>query len=161
GLAKFGDEDSLAGAALAILPTPTAQRLLRQVGEFDSIDAIADDGVTPAALAARVREALPPRLYNVRTGEQQARSQAADLQDQLSFLRTFLFAFAGIALFVGAFLIVNTYSITVAQRMREFALLRMIGASRNQVLRAVIGEAFVVGLAASVVGLLLGAGIAP
>jgi putative ABC transport system permease protein len=161
GLARFGDQDSLAGAALAIVQTPVAQRMLNLRDEFSSIDAIADDGVTPAQLAASVRAELPPNLYNVRTGEQQARSQAADLQDQLGFLRTFLFAFAGIALFVGAFLIVNTYSITVAQRMREFALLRMIGASRRQVLRAVIGEAFVVGLVASVVGLLAGAGIAP
>lgn len=119
GIAKFGDEDSLAGAALAIVQTEVAQRLLGQRGEFNSIDIVADAGVTPEALTARVRAALPPQLYNVRTGEEEARSQASDLQDQLSFLRTFLFAFAGIALFVGAFLIVNTYSITVAQRMRE------------------------------------------
>lgn len=161
GITKFGDEDSLAGAALAVVQTPVAQRLLGMEGEFNSIDTVADEGVTPDQLAARVRAALPARLYNVRTGAEEARSQAADLQDQLGFLRTFLFAFAGISLFVGAFLIVNTYSITVAQRMREFALLRMIGASRRQVLRAVIGEAFVVGLISSVIGLLFGAVIAP
>jgi putative ABC transport system permease protein len=161
GIAKFGSEDSLAGSALAVVQTPVAQELLGMQGRFDSIDVVADSGVTPEELSRRVAEALPANLYNVRTGEQQASRQAADLQDQLGFLRTFLLAFAGIALFVGAFLIVNTYSITVAQRMREFALLRMIGANRRQVLKAVLGEALVVGFAASVVGLLFGMVIAP
>ena len=153
GIARFGDEDTLAGAMMAVVQMPVAQELLDQRGEYDEIAVVADDGVSDEALAARVRAALPAQLYTVRTGEEQARSQASDLQDQLSFLRTFLFAFAGIALFVGAFLIVNTYSITVAQRMREFALLRMIGASRRQVLRAVLGEALVVGFVAAVIGL--------
>ena len=99
--------------------------------------------------------------YTVRTGEAAGASDARDIQDQLGFLRTFLFVFAGISLFVGAFLIVNTFSITVAQRVREFALLRMIGANRRQVLRAVIGEAFLLGLVASAVGFLLGFGLAP
>lgn len=161
GIAKFGDEDSLAGSALAVVQTATAQRLLGTPGQFDSIDVVAQSGVTPEQLSRSIAAALPARLYNVRTGEQQARRQAADLQDQLGFLRTFLLAFAGIALFVGAFLIVNTYSITVAQRMREFALLRMIGANRRQVLKAVLGEALVVGFVASVVGLLFGMVIAP
>ncbi|HEY4279559.1 MAG TPA: FtsX-like permease family protein [Conexibacter sp.] len=161
GIVRFGDQDSLAGAALAIVQTPVAQQMLKMVGRYNSINVIADSGVTPQQLTDRIRAELPRQLYNVRTGEQQARRDATDLQDQLSFLRTFLLAFAGIALFVGAFLIVNTYSITVAQRMREFALLRMIGASRRQVLRAVLGEAFVVGLGASIIGLLFGAAIAP
>lgn len=161
GIAKFGDEDTLAGSALAVLQTDTIQRLLDMRGQYSSIDVVADRGVTPEELSRRIAAELPAQLYNVRTGEQEARRQAADLQDQLGFLRTFLLAFAGIALFVGAFLIVNTYSITVAQRMREFALLRMIGASRRQVLRAVLGEALVVGFAASVVGLLFGMVIAP
>jgi putative ABC transport system permease protein len=161
GLAKFGDEDSLAGSALAVVQTDVAQRLLGMEGEYSSIDVKAAGGVTPQELTRRIAATLPAKLYNVRTGEQEARTQAADLQDQLGFLRTFLLAFAGIALFVAAFLIVNTYSITVAQRMREFALLRMIGASRRQVLRAVLGEALVVGFTASVVGLLFGLAVAP
>lgn len=160
GIAKFGDKDTLAGAMLAVVQTPVAQELLNQRGEYDSIDVVADQGVSDDALAARIRAALPSELFTVRTGAEEARSQASDLQDQLGFLRTFLFAFAAIALFVGAFLIVNTYSITVAQRMREFALLRMIGASRRQVLRAVLGEAFVVGFAAAVIGLGFGIVIA-
>jgi len=104
---------------------------------------------------------LPGDEFTVRTGVAQARSQARDVQSQLGFLRILLLVFAGIALFVGAFLIVNTFSITVAQRVREFALLRMIGANRRQVLRAVIGEALLLGLAASAVGFLLGFGLAP
>ena len=97
----------------------------------------------------------------MRTGEQQAASDSQDIKDKLSFLRTFLFVFAGIALFVGAFLIANTFSITVAQRVREFALLRMIGANRRQVLRAVVGEALLIGFVGAVVGFLAGFAIAP
>ena len=160
GITQFGDQNSLAGAAVAIVATPVAQQLLDLRGQFNTIQAAAQSGVTPSALAANVRQALGDR-YTVRTGAAQARSDARNVQDQLGFLRTFLFVFAGISLFVGAFLIVNTFSITVAQRMREFALLRLIGANRRQVLRAVIGEAFLLGLAASAVGFLLGFGLAP
>lgn len=161
GIAQFGEEGTLAGAALAIVQTPVAQEMLDMRGRFTSITVAAEDGVSAQELADRIRAEVPAGRYEVRTGEQQARRQATDLKDQLSFLNTFLLAFAGIALFVGAFLIVNTYSITVAQRMREFALLRMIGAARAQVLRAVLGEALVVGLAASAVGLLAGFVVAP
>ncbi|ADB52132.1 ABC transporter permease [Conexibacter woesei] len=161
GIAKLGDQDSIAGASLAVVQLETAQRLLDMRGEFSSISVKAESGVTPEELSRRIRAELPADRYNVRTGEQESRRQAADLQDQLGFLRTFLLAFAGISLFVGAFLIVNTYSITVAQRMREFALLRMIGASRRQVLKAVMGEALVVGFASAVVGFLFGFGLAP
>jgi putative ABC transport system permease protein len=161
GIAKFGEEDSLAGASLAIVQTPVAQEMLDMRGQFTSITVAAAPGVSPQRLADRIRAELDSSLYNVRTGEQEARRQATDLQDQLSFLNTFLLAFAGISLFVGAFLIVNTYSITVAQRMREFAVLRMIGASRRQVLRAVLGEALVVGFVASAIGFLAGFGVAP
>ncbi len=160
GIAKFGDQDSLGGAAVAIVTTPVAQHLLDLPGRFNTIQVAAEQGVTPRQLAASVRAALPTK-YTVRTGEAQARSDARDVQDNFGFLRTFLLVFAGISLFVGAFLIVNTFSITVAQRVREFALLRMIGANRRQVLRAVIGEAFLLGLVASAVGFLLGFGLAP
>jgi putative ABC transport system permease protein len=160
GIAKFGSANSLGGAAVAIVTPPVAQRLLQLHGEFTTIQVAAQQGVTPAQLAANVRRTLG-RAFTVRTGAQQARSDAGDIKDQLGFLRTFLFVFAGISLFVGAFLIVNTYSITVAQRMREFALLRLIGANRRQVMRAVIGEAFLLGLAASILGFLAGFGLAP
>jgi len=161
GIAKFGDSDSLGGAAISIVLTPVAQRLLDVRGQYTTIKVAAEPGTTPAQLASAVRAVLPAREATVRTGTQQAASDSQDIKDNLTFLRTFLFVFAGIALFVGAFLIANTFSITVAQRVREFALLRMIGANRGQVMRAVVGEAFVIGVAASVVGLLAGLVIAP
>ncbi len=161
GIADFGQASSLGGASVAIVQTPVAQRLLQLGDSYTSIDVAARPGVTPPQLAARVREALPATAYTVRTGSQQARADANAIKDQLGFLRTFLFVFAAIALFVGAFLIVNTFSITVAQRTRELALLRMIGASRRQVLQAVIGEALVLGILASAVGLAAGFGLAP
>jgi putative ABC transport system permease protein len=161
GIAKFGEENSLAGAAIAIVSPPEAQRLLGLDDEFTQISVAAAPGTTPGELARAVAAALPSDEVTVRTGAQQAQSDSEDIKDQLGFLRTFLFVFAGIALFVGGFLIFNTFSITVAQRVRELALLRMIGANRRQVLRAVVGEAFVIGLLASVVGFFAGFGMAP
>ena len=161
GIAKFGEADSLGGAAVAIVTPPVAQRVLDLDDEFTTIQVAAEPGTQPTELAAAIRAVVPARVATVRTGEQQAASDSQDIKDNLSFLRTFLFVFAGIALFVGAFLIANTFSITVAQRAREFALLRMIGANRRQVLRAVVGEAFVIGFVGAVVGFLAGFGIAP
>jgi putative ABC transport system permease protein len=97
-----------------------------------------------------------PRSVDVKTGAQDARDQSKDVKSGLSFLNVLLLAFAGIALFVGAFIIFNTFSITVAQRTTEFGLLRTIGASRRQVMRSVLLEATVIGLGASVLGLLAG-----
>jgi putative ABC transport system permease protein len=161
GIAKFGEADSLGGAAVAIVTPPVAQRLLGFHDEFTTIQVAAEPGTTPTQLAAAIRAVVPASVATVRTGEQQAASDSQDIKDNLSFLRTFLFVFAGIALFVGAFLIANTFSITVAQRVREFALLRMIGANRRQVLRAVVGEALLIGFVGAVIGFLLGFGIAP
>ena len=96
----------------------------------------------------------------MRTGEQQADEGPRGRSQFTKFIRYFLLAFAGIALFVGAFVIFNTLSITVAQRTREFATLRTIGASRRQLLTSVIIEAFVIGLIASVIGLFVGLGLA-
>ena len=96
----------------------------------------------------------------MRTGEAQAQEDASDTNAFISFLRTFLLVFGGIALFVGAFVIANSLSITIAQRTREFATLRTLGASRQQIMVSVTIEAFVVGLVASIVGLLLGLGLA-
>jgi putative ABC transport system permease protein len=161
GIAKFGAQNSLGGAAVAILAPAVAQRLLDLHGEYTTIQVAADPGVSPAQLAGTLRRQLADQPATVRTGQQQATSDAKDVKDQFGFLRTILFVFAGISLFVGAFLIVNTFSITVAQRVREFALLRMIGANRRQVLGAVIGEALLLGLLASTLGFLVGFGLAP
>ena len=98
--------------------------------------------------------------FTVRTGVEQADEQSSEIATFTTIIRYFLLSFAGIALFVGAFVIFNTLSITVAQRMREFATLRTLGASRRQVLRSVILEALVIGLAASIVGLFSGLGLA-
>ena len=106
-------------------------------------------------LLAEIRSILPPTAQ-VRTGEQQAKQDASDTTSFLSFLQKFLLAFGFVALFVGAFVIVNTLSITIAQRTRELATLRTIGATRNQVLGSVLLESLVIGVLASVVGLFLG-----
>jgi putative ABC transport system permease protein len=156
GIARFGSESSLAGAAIVIATLPEAQRMAGYEGKIDNIAIAADEGVTPAALRARVAEALRGERVAVRTGQEEADRQANDLQDQLGFLQTALLVFAGIAVFVGAFVIYNTFSITVAQRTRELALLRTLGATRRQVLRSIVLEAFVVGVVAAILGLLAG-----
>jgi putative ABC transport system permease protein len=156
GIARFGTESSLAGASIAIVTLPEAQRMAGYDGKIDQITVAADDGVSPTELKNRVAEALRGEPVTVRTGQEEANRQASDLQDQLGFLQTALLVFAGIAVFVGAFVIYNTFSITVAQRTRELALLRTLGATRRQVLWSIVTEALVVGLTAAIVGLLAG-----
>ena len=102
-----------------------------------------------------------PATLDVRTGLQEAAKQTSDLESQLGFLRTFLLIFAYVALFVGAFIIFNTFSITVAQRTREFGLLRTLGATRGQVVGSVIAEGALLGFGGAVIGLLAGFGLAP
>jgi len=160
GIAKYGKVDSLAGASVAVLTLPEAQRVAGEVGQVDGVDVITQPGVRPETVVRRLRAALPSSV-TVRTAKAQAAQQARDIKDSFKFLTTALLAFAGIALFVGGFMIFNTFSITVAQRMREFAMLRTLGASRRQVLRSVVAEALLVGFGASVVGLLAGLGLAP
>ena len=99
-----------------------------------------------------------PRTLDVRTGLEEAAQQTSDLESQLGFLRTFLLIFAYVALFVGAFIIFNTFSITVAQRTREFGLLRTLGATRGQVVRSVVAEGVMLGFGGALVGLLAGFG---
>ena len=161
GAARFGDVASVAGYPVAIATLPAAQALAGKQGKVDAISVAGDEGVTPTQLRGRVRLALAGEPVNVRTGADDAEAQAADLEDQFSFLRTALLVFGGIALFVGAFVIYNTFSITVAQRTRELALLRTLGATRRQVLRSVVLEAAVIGTIASVVGLLGGLLLVP
>jgi putative ABC transport system permease protein len=159
GIARYGDVDSIGGATFAAFTLPTAQELFDRKNAYDGISAAAKAGVTPEQLASQIRPILPSDAQ-VRTGAQQAKKETDDITEFTRFIRYFLLAFAGIALFVGAFVIFNTLSITVAQRMREFATLRTIGASRRQVLGSVVVEGLVVGALASLVGLFLGLGIA-
>jgi putative ABC transport system permease protein len=160
GIVKFAGSQSFGGAGAAILTLPEAQRMVGEQGQFDQIDVAAQAGVTPAGLRDRIRAVLP-RTVEVRTGEQQAAKQTSDLESNLGFLRTFLLIFAYVSLFVGAFIIFNTFSITVAQRTREFGLLRTLGASRAQILREVIFEGVLLGVGGSLLGLLGGIALAP
>src|SRR6188508_1953050 len=159
GLVKFGAVSSIGGATLAGFDLATAQRLFGKEGKLDQIRVAAKQGVSPQKLIAQIREILPPNT-EVRTGDAQAREDAKSTDEFISFLRYFLLAFGVIALFVGAFVIVNSLSITIAQRTRELATLRTLGASRRQVRTSVVLEALVMGVLASIVGLFLGLGLA-
>jgi len=155
GTAIFADGGSTNGATLTIFDTRTAQDLF--VGGKDVYnDAwVTADGVSQEELVANVEKVLPAG-YEAVTGDEAADEAASDLVQAISFISTFLLIFAGISLVVGSFLIVNTFSILVAQRSRELALLRAIGASRRQVTRSVLFEALVLGVVGSTVGLGLG-----
>ena len=159
GFVKFGAAASIGGATLAGFDLPTAQRLFHEHGKLDQIRVASKPGVPDHVLIGQIRGILPPGTQ-VRTGTSQASKDASSTQSFLKFLQDFLLAFGGIALFVGAFVIANSLSITIAQRTREFATLRTLGASRRQVLRSVLVEATVVGVAASVTGLFVGLGLA-
>jgi putative ABC transport system permease protein len=155
GLVKFGAVSSIGGATLAGFDLATAQQLFQKPGKLDQIRIAAKPGVSPAQLVAAIRPILPPETQ-VRTGSAQAQEDAEGTNEFLSFLQTFLLAFGGIALFVGSFVIANSLSITIAQRTREYATLRTIGASRRQVLTSIVVESLVLGIVASAVGLFLG-----
>jgi putative ABC transport system permease protein len=159
GIATFGEVDSLGGATMAIWDLPTAQTLLHKEGRFDGISIAAAEGTSPAELVRAVQPLIPASL-EVQDSEKQAAADAKEVNGVINVFRYFLLGFGGIALFVGAFVIFNTLSITVAQRTREFATLRTLGASRKQVMRSVVIEGLVIGLLASVVGLFFGVGIA-
>ena len=159
GIVGFGDADNLGGATLASFTLPTAQRVLDKEGEFDSISVLGEDGVDPGQLQAAVQEVLPPKVEAV-TSTSVAEEQSEQLKEGLGFFRIALLVFAFIALFVGSFQIFNTFSIIVAQRSKELALLRAVGASRRQVLTSVIVEALLIGLVAAVLGIVAGVGIA-
>jgi ABC-type antimicrobial peptide transport system permease subunit len=159
GLVRFGSDISLGGATMAGFDLPTAQRLFRKEGRLDEIAVAAKPDVTDTELVAQIEGILPPGTQ-VKTGAEQAQADAEEVNEFIGVFRSFLLAFAGIALFVGAFVIANSLSITIAQRTREFATLRTIGASNRQVLSTVVVEALVVGAIASVVGLLLGFALA-
>jgi putative ABC transport system permease protein len=159
GIARFGTVDSIGGATFAVLELERAQRLLGKEGRLDTIQIVAGPGVSSDEVIAAVGPLVPDDVA-VRMAPEQAATEATEVDEALRFLRYFLLAFAGIALFVGAFVIFNTFSITVAQRAREFATLRTLGASRRQVLTTLTVETFVIGAVASVAGLFLGLALA-
>jgi putative ABC transport system permease protein len=159
GIIKFSGGASVGGATFALFDPPTAARLFGKVGKLDVVRVQSKSGVPTAKLVAEIKPLLPANAV-VRNAAAQATEDKEDLGSFISFLQYALLAFAGIALFVGSFVIANTLSITIAQRTREFATLRTIGASRRQVLWSVVLEALVIGIVASVVGLFLGLGLA-
>jgi putative ABC transport system permease protein len=159
GIARYGSVSSLGSATFAIFDLQTGQALLQKEGELDTVQAAAEPGVTPEELVQRLRLELGSSVA-VNTGTEQAEEDSSEIATFTRIIRYFLLTFAGVALFVGAFVIFNTLSITVAQRTREFATLRTIGASRRQVLTSVVVEALVIGLLASLVGLFAGLGLA-
>jgi putative ABC transport system permease protein len=159
GIVKIGGVSSLGGATMAIFDFPTAQKIFHKEGLLDGIDIGAKPGVKPAQLVQEIAPLLPPTAQ-VRTAQAQAQQATKDTNGFLSIINDFLLAFAGVALFVGIFVIGNTLSITIAQRTRELATLRTLGATRRQVLGSVMLEAFVIGVLASVAGLFLGLGLA-
>ena len=159
GIATLGDSDNLAGSRLVVFTLPEGQRVTGHDG-YDDISVAASGGTTPEQLKAAIAQELGPE-FAVRTGKEQAEKQARDLSEALGFIRTALLVFAAVALLVGSFLIFNTFSVTVAQRTREFALLRTLGASRGQVLRSVLAETFVIGVLASLLGIAFGMLLAP
>lgn len=159
GLVEFGGAASLGGATLAGFDVPTAQKLFQKPGVFDQIAVAKKPGVSEATLIAQIRSVLP-KTARVRTGTAQAHEDQKQTDSFISFLRDFLLAFAGIALFVGSFVIANSLSITITQRTRELATMRTLGASRRQVLQVIVFEAFVTGVLASVTGLFIGLGLA-
>jgi putative ABC transport system permease protein len=156
GIVGFGQADGPGLVSLTAFDAATAQRLFGRHNTFDEIDLKAAAGVTPDTVRSRVEGVLPYGFEAV-TAASASASQASDLKGQIGFLTNGLLAFALISLFVGAFIIWNTFSILVAQRTRELALLRALGASRHQVLRSVLVEAGALGLVASLAGLGLGA----
>lgn len=153
------DGNVSAGGSLALFDTATAQQLFGKKGTYDEIDVKAEAGTGQAQLKAALDKALPKDTTETTTGRQLADDQAESIAESMSGLQQGLLVFAGIALFVGTFIIANTFSMLVAQRTKELALLRAVGASRRQVTRSVLIEAFVVGTVAAVTGLVAGVGI--
>lgn len=155
GIGRFGSGVPLGGASLAVFTLEEAQSITGKEGQLDEVLIEAAEGGDPGELSDRIGAVLPKTAQS-RTGAEDAAQQSADIKDGFGFLTTALLVFAGISVFVGAFLIFNTFSITVAQRTREFGMLRTLGASSRQVLASVILEALVLGIIASILGIAAG-----
>ena len=159
GTVTLGSSTGLGGATVVVFDLATAQALFDKRNEVDFAFVAAKSGTSDSELQRSVASILPPTAQ-VRTAAQEADAAGDDIREGLSFLTTGLLAFAFIAVLVGAFLIFNTFSITVAQRARELALLRTLGATRRQVLNSVLLEALTIGLIGSIVGIVAGLGFA-
>ena len=159
GIIGFGESDSLLGATMAGFDLTTAQRLFDKVGVLDEVDVQAEPGLGSGELRDRIAATLPDGVEAL-TGDQVAADGSAAVRDAMGVFTTVLLVFAGISVLVGSFVIWNTFNVLVAQRRREVALLRAVGATRGQVLRGVLLEATFVGTFSAGLGLLLGVGLA-
>jgi putative ABC transport system permease protein len=160
GLVSTDDPRVTAGGTLALFDTATAQKLFVSPGHYDEIVVTAAPGTDQEQLTGAVREVLPEEGASATSGRQLATQQTQMLDQMSGSLTNTLLVFAGIALFVGAFIIANTFTMLIAQRSKEIALMRAVGASRKQVVRSVLAEAALLGLGASAAGFVLGLGIA-
>jgi putative ABC transport system permease protein len=151
GFTHLGDA-SFGGASIAQVTLPVAQLLTHKVGRFDQISVAARKGVSSVTLKRRIERVMPPSA-RVETAKENADRGSEEIRDNLGFLQTILLVFGFVAVFVGAFLIFNTFSITVAQRVTEFGLLRTLGASRPQILISVLIEALAIGLLGALIGI--------
>ena len=159
GTIGFGENDSLLGATMAGFDLTTAQRLFDKVGLVDEVDVQAEPGVSAGELRDRIAAVLPDEVEAL-TGDQVAADGSAAVRDAMGVFTTVLLAFAVISLLVGSFVIWNTFNVLVAQRRREVALLRAVGATRRQVLGGVLVEATLVGTLSGGLGLVLGVALA-
>ncbi|MGO9892349.1 MAG: FtsX-like permease family protein [Solirubrobacteraceae bacterium] len=155
GIVTYGSDNNLAGVTLAGFDLQAAQNIFDSRGYYDTINVLAAPGADNIKLQGAIARLLPPGVEVV-SGQTVANELSSAVDNSLGFISTVLLIFAAISLFVGGFTIFNTFSITVGQRTRELALLRVVGASRRQVFRSVIGEAALTGLVASLIGLGLG-----
>lgn len=161
GVVRFGATDSPGGSTYVMWTTEEAQRVIGEEGRYAAIGAVAEDGVSQDELAASITDALGDDAgVEVLTGAEVTEETQSDIKESLGFFTQFLLVFAFIALFVGTFVIYNSFSIIVAQRTREMALLRAIGARRRQVRTSVLVEAIVVGVLGSAVGFVVGLALA-
>ena len=159
GIVGFGTTDNLAGATIAAFDLATAQKYVGTPGAYSALAVAAKPGVSQPELASRVATVLP-RGFEAVTQKQTVDESSREIKKGLGFFSTALLVFAAISLFVGGFLIFNTFSMLVAQRTRELALMRALGASRRQVTVSVLIEAVVVGVVSSALGFGLGIGVA-
>ena len=159
GTVGFGGEKDLGGTTSAYFDIATAQKVLGSPGSYDAINVRAADGVSPADLAKRLNAVVPAGAEAV-TGQKVAQENSDAVNKNLKFVGVMFMIFAGVALFVGSFIIWNTFTMIVTQRSREIALMRAVGATRRQVLKSLLTEALALGIGSSAIGVALGIGVA-
>jgi len=159
GVAKYGSSNNMGGASAVLFTLATAQQQTGRVGKFDNIEIASVKGIAPGTMQDRV-QAVVGAKYEAVTGTELSAESSDAINTNLSFFSTFMLVFAGVSLFVGAFIVYNTFAIVVAQRTREMALLRALGADGEQVIGSIIAESILIGLIASVFGLVGGVGLA-